>query len=128
MGFHVIFNEEYSMKIELGREHDFNWVELYTTDGKVCCKLQGKSQSYLENSKFLYTYGSTGFVYVNLENGHVYIVPKDPSLTREDLILYLTDDESPTDFPQITFLREEQLDKNVYTIMKVLENSRHFYY
>lgn len=124
IGFYVIFKEKPSMEIELGREHDFNWVELNTTDGKVCCELQSRSQSYFENSKFLYTYGSTGFVYVNLENGHVYVVPKKSSLTREDLIYHLTDDKSPSDLPQITFLREDQLDKNVYAIMKVLENTK----
>lgn len=116
------------LKVELQHNHGVNTANIVSIKGIVECPLQEKGQSYFENKDYVYTYGSTGFVFVKLKTGDIYVVLRDDldSTRREQLIHDLTKERYNVIpyTPKVVFLAASQLDKNTYTIMKILEKEQ----
>ncbi len=82
-------------------------------------------QSYKVMDDFIYTYGSTGFVFVNLQNADVSIVLRD-DFTKNEIegcIAYYTDvpADAKMTVPKFIFLQEEELDEEKHKIMEELK-------
>lgn len=112
--------------ITLRRSFDTSWVTIESVDEEVFRQLQHKAQSYYKTKDYLYTYGSTGFVYINLKNANTYIVLNEylDEDNKEFIVSYLTIDRKKLKhyFPDIKFIKKEDLDPEKYKIMVKLEN------
>lgn len=122
----VIFYPAPPITVVLRRENGTSYMVIKSENEEFFKQLQHKGQSYYKGKDYLYTYGSTGFVYVNLHNGDVYVVlKKDLDQDNIDFLTsYLTMNRRKINeyFPKITLINENQLDEETYMIMKKLEN------
>lgn len=112
--------------VTLRREYNTSWMDIESIDEEVFRQLQHKGKSYYRTKDYLYTYGSTGFVYIDLKNANVYIVLNE-HISEDDrrfITGYLTINRKNLKhyFPEIKFIKKEDLDPEKYKIMMRLEN------
>ncbi len=116
--------------VEINQHNLDNYAQIRTFNNELTYDLQlGKPygpKAYKETDDFIYTYGGTGFVYVDRHNANVYIVLPDDATEERKAYLksYYTVDASKAKMtvPNFIFLREDQLDDEKHRIMEYLKD------
>lgn len=128
---YVIYSPPAPITVNLRREHDTSWVDIASVDSEVYRQLQHHGKSYYVTKDYIYTYGSTGFVYIERKNAKVYVVLMEDMNDddRSFITNYLTIRKKNLKyyFPEIKFIRKEDLDPEKYQIMTKLENEERPY-
>ncbi len=113
------------LQVEISNKSGKNTMSIVSPRAGIKQELQSDMKAYYENCNVVYTYGTTGFVYVDLHTGHIDVVyPKDSDeASRENVKQYvkLANGNIDIDLPPITVLEEKDLDQPTAQLMKALK-------
>ena len=119
--------------INFGQRHGSNYIYIRSYNDEIMRNLQLRtdkgSQSYLKTDDYLYTYGETGFVYIDLHTADVFIVLRDDLNDEvyphydEYLRSYYHIDDTKVEAtaPRIHIINEDELDADKHRIMEALK-------